>query len=157
MCNIVCNIICNILFNIMLNILCNILCNILWSIEFAYSGFKYGRWALEMQYLSAAASLRLKYVCDRDSEMLNLKYVCLEFALKAYLDFKAHIASALLRIIWIRNSTCLPKMFQNAKLGNVPQTFFVDICVMHCKMPTSNSMRCLILWNMFKRDLLRWQ
>ena len=32
--------------------------------------------SLEMQYLSTAASLRLKYVRDRDSEML--KYVCLE-------------------------------------------------------------------------------
>ena len=29
-----------------------------------------------MQYLSAAASLRLKYVCDRDSEMQNLE-ICM--------------------------------------------------------------------------------
>ena len=42
-------------------------------------------------------------------------------------------------------------MFQNAKLGNVSQKFFVDICVMYCEIPTSNCMRCLILWNMFLR------
>ena len=40
-----------------------------------------------MQYLSAAASLRLKYVCDRDSEMLNLE-ICMSG--KSLLGFLKH-------------------------------------------------------------------
>ena len=39
-----------------------------------------------MQYLSAAASLRLKYVCDRDSEMQNLE-ICMSGKCKKSISF----------------------------------------------------------------------
>ena len=45
-----------------------------------------------MQYLSAAASLRLKYVCDRDSEMLNLEICTSGICLKSIFGFQsAHL------------------------------------------------------------------